>query len=211
DRQKTGNHVTPQQSWLAAAAAVAAARPAEPAAPSEAPEEGRLLSWPGAREELSCQIQLKLFYRQGRSLSASAVEDTERNVESPHAVKRGDAAMQGETAARQPAGGEECRAKRRLDKSGTANSRTRAAQAEALPSIRPGRNLPSCLATSHLPSCLLSFLTRRLEQADRLDPWLKPACSLNVRQILETASSTSFATDCPSSQSGFQIPARSQR
>uniref|UniRef100_A0A1I8I4N8 BZIP domain-containing protein n=2 Tax=Macrostomum lignano TaxID=282301 RepID=A0A1I8I4N8_9PLAT len=162
--------------------------------PSEAPEEGRLLSWL-VREELSCQIQLKLL-RQGRSLSASAVEDTERNVESP--LSEETLQMQERRRAGNRLAARRCRAKRRLEFS----QLTEQIRHSELELLRLRRCLDSArqefaelLGDFPSPSCLLSFLTRRLEQADPLDPWLSRLL-LNVRQILETASSTSFATDC---------------
>uniref|UniRef100_A0A1I8F8P2 SCAN box domain-containing protein n=1 Tax=Macrostomum lignano TaxID=282301 RepID=A0A1I8F8P2_9PLAT len=185
--------------------------------PSEAPEEGRLLSWPCARAELP-DSALKLL-RQALALSALGCEDTERNVESP--LSAGETLLQMQERRRRATacfggeGGDRGRT-RRLEFSQLTWSANPAQRTHELLRLRrlprfASRNLPSCLATSHLPAALLSFLTRRLEQADPLgSSWLSRLLLECFRQILETASSTSFGYGLPSSQSEFQIPARSQ-
>uniref|UniRef100_A0A1I8JS05 ARHGB factor n=1 Tax=Macrostomum lignano TaxID=282301 RepID=A0A1I8JS05_9PLAT len=181
--------------------------------PSEAPEEGRLLSWLVREGAEPARFSSKLL-RQGRSLLRLRLLRTPREMLnrllSEETLQNAGETAGGQSAWRRGGAG----AKRRLEFSQlteVANpaQRTRAAQAEALPRFgQAGICRAACDFPS--PSCLLSFLTRRLEQADPLDPWLSRLL-LNVRQILETASSTSFGYGLPSSQSGFQIPARSRK
>uniref|UniRef100_A0A1I8FD91 ARHGB n=1 Tax=Macrostomum lignano TaxID=282301 RepID=A0A1I8FD91_9PLAT len=145
--QKPENHVTPQQSWLAAAQRLGSGQAGvEPAAKRGARRgSGCSAGWCAGAElprfSSSC-------FGRGRSLSASALSE-------------GDAANAGETAARQSAGGEE-----QIRHSELELLRLR----RCLDSAR--QEFAELLGDFPSPSCLLSFLTRRLEQADPLDPWL---------------------------------------
>uniref|UniRef100_A0A1I8FPX9 DEAD/DEAH box helicase domain-containing protein n=1 Tax=Macrostomum lignano TaxID=282301 RepID=A0A1I8FPX9_9PLAT len=143
--------------------------------------EGRCpFSWL-VREELSCQILDSSLASAGRfAVLPRTLEDTER-ICMNRLLKRGDALpkcrqrrragnrrwRRGGAGARATAGGFS-----QLNLEQHPARELEAAQAAAPASIRARQEFASSWDIPISPAACLSFLTRRLEQADPLDPWL---------------------------------------